>query len=175
MKSPIQKFVVWHLIVALLVTSVSYCFRGDIKFSEIQSLVSILQNTSAMIFTIMGLWIAYVYPNVILRIVQPSKVVAVFSDEDELTVKLLVGVVVLSAATMGLLVLGTSFQVFIVKTSMFATHPNVFSFIGLWFLLALTYVQLFCIYMVIATSVNFVMKLKNAKHGKALSKKLDGK
>ena len=128
-----------------------------------------------MIFTIMGLWIAYVYPNVILRIVQPSKVVAVFSDEDELTVKLLVGVVVLSAATMGLLVLGTSLQVFIVKTSMFSTYPSVFSVIGLWFLLALTYVQLFCIYMVIATSVNFVMKLKNAQHGKALSKKLDGK
>ncbi|HIF9548969.1 TPA: hypothetical protein ACX6S2_001219 [Photobacterium damselae] len=175
MKSPSQKFIVWHLLVALLVTSVSYCFRNDIKFSEIQSLVSILQNTSAMIFTIMGLWIAYVYPNVILRIVHPSKVVAVFSDEDELTVKLLVGVVVLSAATMGLLVLGTSLQVFIVKTSMFATYPNVFSFIGLWFLLALTYVQLFCIYMVIATSVNFVMKLKNVRHSKALSKKLDGK
>ncbi|PSV30326.1 hypothetical protein [Photobacterium sp. GB-72] len=175
MKSPSQNFIVWHILVVLLVTSVSYCFRSDIKFPEIQGLVSILQNTSAMIFTIMGLWIAYVYPNVILRIVQPSKVVAVFSDEDELTVKLLVGVVVLSAATMGFLVLGTSLQVFIVKTSMFATYPNVFSFIGLWFLLALTYVQLFCIYMVIATSVNFVMKLKNVRHSKALSKKLDGK
>lgn len=50
-----------------------------------------------MIFTIMGIWIAYVYPNAVLRIVQPSKVVAVFAEEDIKRVRMLVGVVILSA------------------------------------------------------------------------------
>ncbi|MFL1906788.1 hypothetical protein [Plesiomonas shigelloides] len=174
MKLKCRMSIVWHGICFLLAVVISLYFRKDIEFKEAQGLISILQNTSAMIFTIMGLWIAYVYPNVILQIVQPSKIVAVFSDEDELTVKLLIGIVVLSAITMGLLVIGTAVQLFIVKSRFFVLAPEFFSFLGILSLLVLTYIQVFCIYMVIVTSVNFVIKIKNMKHNERLSSKLDG-
>ncbi|TQP94163.1 hypothetical protein FLL78_19365, partial [Vibrio cholerae] len=77
-----NKAIVWHLLVAGFITYISYSFSSDIVFLDVEVLISILQNTSAMIFTIMGIWIAYVYPNAVLRIVQPSKVVAVFAEED---------------------------------------------------------------------------------------------
>lgn len=174
-KSTSKNTVVWHVIVVALVTYISYSFRSDIVFSDVESLISILQNTSAMIFTIMGIWIAYVYPNAVLRVVQPSKIVAIFAEEDVKRVKLLVGVVVISACILALLVCGITIKAFLVKTEMYSQYTNVFTAIGLWWLLALTYAQLFCIYAVIASSVNFIIDLKNLEVKRKLSEKLDGK
>lgn len=169
------KSVVWHIIIVIAMTYLSYSFRLDIAFKDVEPLISILQNTSAMIFTIMGIWIAYVYPNAVLRIVQPSKVTAFFSNEDLTRVRLLVGVVISSALILLFLLLGITAKTFITKTSSFAQYKPLFTAGGLWFLLALTYVQLFCIYAVIASSVNFIIDLKNLNTKKRLSDKLDGK
>ena len=167
--------IVWHTIVIAIITYLSYSFRLDVVFKDFESLISILQNTSAMIFTIMGIWIAYVYPNAVLRIVQPTKVTAVFSDEDLERVRLLVGVVILSAIILVLLLFGVATTAFITKTNFFTHNKPLFTGIGIWSLLALTYAQLLCIYAVIASSVNFIIDLKNLKAKKRLSEKLDGK
>ena len=174
-KSTSKNTVVWHVLVMALVTCISYSFRSDIVFSDVESLISILQSTSAMIFTIMGIWIAYVYPNAVLRIVQPSKIMAMFAEEDVKRVKLLVGIVVISACILALLILGMAAKTFIVKTEVFTQNSNLFSAIGIWWLLILTYAQLFCIYAVIASSFNFIIDLKNLEIKRKLSEKLDGK
>ncbi|EPK0776829.1 hypothetical protein ACT7BH_001203 [Cronobacter turicensis] len=170
-----SKIIVWHLLIAMAITYISYCFRLDINYKDIDPIISILQNTSAMIFTIMGIWIAYVYPNAVLKIVQPSKVTAIFSEDDLKRVKLLVGVVISSALILLLLLIGITLKTFLTKTIFFILHRQVFSGIGLWFLLSLVYAQLFCIYAVIASSVNFIIDLKNLNTKKRLSEKLDGK
>lgn len=169
------KIIVWHLPVAVAVTYISYCFRLDINFKDVEPIISILQNTSAMIFTIMGIWIAYVYPNAVLKIVQPSKVTTIFSEDDLKRVKLLVGVVISSALILLLLLTGVTLETFLTKTDVFAQHRQVFTGVGLWCLLSLIYAQLFCIYAVIASSVNFIIELKNLNTKKRLSEKLDGK
>ncbi|MDC9145100.1 hypothetical protein PSK87_03180 [Escherichia coli] len=111
----------WHLLLAVAVTYISYCFRLDITFKDIEPIISILQNTSAMIFTIMGIWIAYVYPNAVLKIVQPSKVTTIFSEDDLKRVKLLVGVVISSAFILLLLLTGVTLKTFLTKTDVFCT------------------------------------------------------
>lgn len=155
-----SKVIVWHILVVLVVTYLSYSFRLDIDFKDVEPIISILQNTSAMIFTIMGIWIAYVYPNAVLKIVQPSKVTVIFSDDDLKRVKLLVGVVISSALILLLLLVGVVVKTFVIKTYLFMQYQSAFTVIGLWFLLSLIYAQLFCIYAVIASSVNFIIDLK---------------
>ncbi|RRA89784.1 hypothetical protein [Aeromonas veronii] len=169
-----KKMIAWHILVIAVVTYISHHFRSDIAFKDVEALIAILQNTSAMIFTIMGIWIAYIYPNAVLRIVQPSKVTALYSETDTERVRLLVGIVILSAAILSLLVIGVAAKPFIVKTAAFTSNKEAFTSIGIWGLLALTYAQLFCIYIVIASSVNFIKDLSNLKAKKNLSRKLDG-
>lgn len=169
-----SKAIVWHLVVVVAVTYLSYSFRLDIVFKDVEPIISILQNTSAMIFTIMGIWIAYVYPNAVLRVVQPSKVTAIFSDEDLKRVRLLVGIVIFSALILILLLLGVTLKTFITKTVVFTKYKAIFTGVGLWCLLAIIYAQLLCIYAVIASSVNFIIDLKNLNFKKRLSEKLDG-
>lgn len=169
------KAIVWHVVVVIAITYISYSFRMDILFKDVEPIIAILQNTSAMIFTIMGIWIAYVYPNAVLRIVQPSKVTVIFSDEDLKRVRLLVGVVIFSALILVLLLLGVAVKTFITKTMVFTQYKSFFTGVGLWCLLTIIYAQLFCIYAVIASSLNFIIDLKNLNTKKRLSEKLDGK
>lgn len=128
-----SKVIVWHILVVLVVTYLSYSFRLDIDFKDVEPIISILQNTSAMIFTIMGIWIAYVYPNAVLKIVQPSKVTVIFSDDDLKRVKLLVGVVISSALILLLLLVGVVVKTFVIKTYLFMQYQSAFTVIGLWF------------------------------------------
>lgn len=167
--------ITWHVLVIAIVSYLSYSFSSDVTFKDVEPLITILQNTSVMIFTIMGIWIAYVYPNAVLRIVQPSKVTAIYSSEDLERVRLLVGVVVLSACILAMLLFGVTAKTFLVKTRLFYANRAFFTGFSLWWLLTLTYAQLFCIYAVIASSVNFIIDLKNLKTKQRLSEKLDGK
>lgn len=131
-----------HIIPLAAIVWASFAYRSDIKSQDLDPLISILQNVSVMVFTIMGIWIAYLYPNAILRITQPSKVDAIFSDEDSERVKIIVGVVVLSAIVLSLLLIGVVLKPFIIKSWLFIHIPS--------FLLQLVYffanVELFTAY-----------------------------
>lgn len=51
------------------------------SYAELKSYLDSLVNSSAMVFTIMGIWIAFLYPNALSRLVDPKKVeTADFSD-----------------------------------------------------------------------------------------------
>ncbi|WP_299998826.1 hypothetical protein [uncultured Cedecea sp.] len=161
-----------HIIPFLVIFWASIAYRYDIKSQDLDPLISILQNVSVMVFTIMGIWIAYLYPNAILRITQPSKVDVIFSDEDSERVKIIVGVVVLSAIVLSLLLIGVVLKPFIIKSWLFIHAPSVFVGIGIFSLLILSYLQLIAIYIVIASNVNFIIELKNKKNKHNLNSRL---
>lgn len=161
-----------HIIPLAAIAWASFAYRTDITSQDFEPLISILQNVSVMIFTIMGIWIAYLYPNAILRITQPSKVDAIFSDEDSERVKIIVGVVVLSAIVLSLLLIGIVLKPFIIKSWAFLHYPNVFVAIGIFSLLMLSYLQVLAIYIVIASNVNFIIELNNKRNKHNLNSRL---
>ncbi|MDP2716293.1 hypothetical protein [Rheinheimera sp.] len=170
-----NKAIFWHIGIITVISYLSYTYGAKITSNDLQPLIAILQNTSAMIFTIMGIWVAYVYPNAVLRIVQPSKVIAVYSKDDLSQVKMLIGIIIFSALILFLLLIGTTIATFVSKTNIYNNNSELFLITTTFSILSLTYGQLFCIYLVIATSVNFVIELENIKTKKELSQKLDGK
>lgn len=170
-----RKFVIWHSFVLVIIVLLSVLYRSDLTTADVAPLISILQNTSAMVFTIMGIWIAYLYPNAILSILQPSKVESLFSEEDEKRVTLIVGVVALSAIVMCCLIIGTTATPFIIKGSLYTIFPEAIGFISLFFLLVLSYAQLFAVYIVFASNLGFIMKLRSLRNKQRLDKKLNPK
>jgi hypothetical protein len=169
------KSVVWHLFVLVIIIFLSILYRSDLTTTDVAPLISILQNTSAMVFTIMGIWIAYLYPNAILSILQPSKIESLFSEEDEQRVTLIVGVVALSAIVMCCLIIGTTATPFIIKGSLYTIYPEAISLISIFFLLVLSYAQLFAVYIVFAANLGFIMKLRSLRNKKILNDKLNPK
>ncbi|HHQ4444725.1 TPA: hypothetical protein ACSP1W_004027, partial [Aeromonas veronii] len=53
---------------------VAYSCFEYVSYSGISSVMSVLQNISAAIFTIAGIWIAYIYPEAITSFTNSSKV-----------------------------------------------------------------------------------------------------
>lgn len=167
-----MKALFWHIILACVIALVSWLFKGDITYEDLSPVVSILQSGSAMIFTIMGIWIAYIYPQAMRKVIQPSSS-AIFPEEDKKRVRLLVGVVVISAVILAALLIGISMKPFLVNTKLYLKVPELFSFVGLFVLLCLVYAQLFCIYSVIASNINFITDLANKENDQKLNKKLN--
>ncbi|EKT4540375.1 hypothetical protein QEM15_002545 [Pseudomonas putida] len=67
-----------ELFVALFVSVITawICHKYDIRYtySDFKDYGSNLLAISGMVFTIMGIWIAFVYPNAILRLQAPNKI-----------------------------------------------------------------------------------------------------
>tara|TARA_R110001583_G_scaffold195229_1_gene370782 strand:+ start:9661 stop:10197 length:537 start_codon:yes stop_codon:yes gene_type:complete len=168
----LDKCLIWHISLFCLIALGSYRFMGVVSFADVSPIISILQNGSAMIFTIMGIWIAYIYPQAMRKVIQPSSS-AIFPTEDKERVQLLVGVVVISAVILAVLLIGIAVKPFLLKSSLYVLAPNLFSFLGLFILLWLVYAQLFCIYSVIASNINFITDLANKENDQKLDKKLN--
>lgn len=169
-----KKTWIFHSFIFLVFVLLSYKYRKDISYEDVLPTISILQNTSAMVFTIMGIWIAYLYPNAILKIITPDKVGAIFSENDEARIKQIVGVVATSALVAGFLIIGSIAIPFITNSNTYTSIAEYYTFFGTLTLLIITYAQLFCVYLVIVANINFIFDLDNHKNKINLANRLKG-
>ncbi|MCI5122880.1 MAG: hypothetical protein D3908_17170 [Candidatus Electrothrix sp. AUS4] len=69
------------ILLSIFIAILCYSVGSDIKISEQLPLYESLRNTSAIIFGVMGAWIAILYPNSLLKIY--GKLDAKNSEEEE--------------------------------------------------------------------------------------------
>lgn len=85
----------------LAATSVAaWLLNIEYQYADLKAFLDVLLNVSGVVFTLMGIWIAFLYPNALARIVGPSSVItADFSEGKEEYVRLtaIVGSVLKSA------------------------------------------------------------------------------
>jgi hypothetical protein len=62
------------LIVSVMTTWSAYKYGLSYSYSDFKDYGNNLLAISGMVFTIMGIWIAFIYPNAILRLQAPSKI-----------------------------------------------------------------------------------------------------
>lgn len=164
----------WHVLIVLLSIVLGYWGSDKLAWKDLQPLVGVLQNTSSMVFAIAGIWIAYLYPEAIASIVNgrnSSELDGV--PEDVERIRLIVGVVALSGGVMGSLVLISVAVPLLKSSSLYSTFPEIVKGVGLCMLFLLTYVQLFAVYVVLASNVNFLIRLTNIETEKRLDRKLN--
>ncbi|SEJ50503.1 hypothetical protein [Pseudomonas sp. NFR16] len=61
-------------LVASAVGGAAFAQRLGFSYSDFKDYCNILLSISGMVFTIMGIWIAFVYPNAIKRLQDPDKI-----------------------------------------------------------------------------------------------------
>ncbi|AIS15060.1 hypothetical protein JM49_26305 [Pseudomonas chlororaphis subsp. aurantiaca] len=69
-----MKELIASLLVSMLAAWATYAYGLKFSYSDIKDYGSSLFALSGMIFTIMGIWIAFIYPNALLRLQAPSKI-----------------------------------------------------------------------------------------------------
>ncbi|HDL7395907.1 TPA: hypothetical protein PXN48_000656 [Yersinia enterocolitica] len=145
--------IVFFLLVALVCFFVKY-----IKYNDVKDVISTLQSISAAIFTIVGLWVGFLYPNAIASIVTDD-IDYIKNTKDAPRIEKLIYVIIISALVM----LGTLFFYFLrslIGNSSFYLN-NVFwiKTIALIFIYYMVWLQSKCIFSVILSNINFANNL----------------
>ncbi|WP_139411058.1 hypothetical protein [Aeromonas veronii] len=123
------------------------------------SILSTLQNISAAVFTIAGIWIAYIYPEAISSFTNPDKIALLKGTESTEQVKSLVFTVITSASVLTCTLL-FSLAAFLYKNSdIVVANKSFFVFISTTLVVYLSLNQTKAILGVILNTLRFVSKL----------------
>lgn len=135
---------------------------GGFAYEDFKDYVTLLSAVSGMVFTIMGIWIAFLYPNAMSRILDPKKLVSKDFSESRLDAKRLegiVGAVLTSAIVMLLAMLLALAKLILSSTPLYADFRVQFKATALAILVLMTLIQLEAVFNVVISNVLFINDL----------------
>lgn len=148
----------WDVIALVIVAIIIYFLKNTLRFGDVKDVVGTLQNISAAIFTIIGLWVGFLYPNAIQGIVSDN-VDYIKNTKDVPRIEKLIYVIIVSALVM----LGTLvfyiFKALLGNTSIYVEHKLVIKYVALIFVFYLCWLQSRCIFSVIKSNFRFANNL----------------
>lgn len=153
------------LFIVLLSCLLAFFTHEYVAIADLQFVVSTLQNLSAAIFTISGIWIAYMYPEAISAYTKTDNVALLKGSDNVQRITDLVLIITASAFVL----MGTLFfnlvDVFLnnPKAPLFVAYKTEVNFVMLSLLLSLIMLQLNAVIGIIINNIKFVDKLYNLK------------
>ncbi|MCV2350443.1 hypothetical protein [Paucibacter sp. Y2R2-4] len=140
----------------------AHTLKIEYKYDDLKDFIGLLIQIAGMVFTIMGIWIAFLYPNALSRLVNPEKIeTADFSETLSETRRLekIVAAVLMSAAVAVGLSLVIFFKVVLWKTGIYFEHRLAIKSAALAFVGLCTIIQLEAVGSVILANVIFINDL----------------
>jgi hypothetical protein len=132
------------------------------QYSDYKDYLGLITGISGMVFTIMGIWIAFLYPNAMSRIISPGKLIAKDFSESKSDAKRLesiVGAVIASAIVMMFVLLITLLKIFIQMTPIYMAYKQEIKSIALAIAIFVTFIQLEAVINVVISNVMFINDL----------------
>ena len=129
------------LLLCLVPPIISMLCGWHLKFDTVSATLGLLVGVSGAIFTIMSIWIAFLYPNALRTLKGDNLVNADFSSSggDTTRLKIIVGVIVQSALSMAFSLIGMLFVSFYES---FGFKTQEITLATMQFLLAVSYTHL---------------------------------
>jgi hypothetical protein len=133
-------------------------YRSD----DLKDYITQLTSVSGMVFTIMGIWIAFIYPNALSRLVSPQKIADADFSENLLETKRLEKIVaaVLQSALVATGLLSVLLcKIIFWRTGLYAAHAQIFKSGALALTILASWVQVEAVGSVIFANVMFINDL----------------
>jgi H+/Cl- antiporter ClcA len=145
-------------IIAVIVALGGYLVGAEITISEQMPLYESLRNTSAIIFGVMGAWIAILYPNALLKIY--SKIEITESEKESKNIQQLISPMVLATFIVSfVLIVGLIAPIFR-RIPLLLSHHELMRSISFSTLCTLTFLQLWALIATLAPSDMILRKFK---------------
>ncbi|CZV81790.1 hypothetical protein [Enterobacter cloacae] len=164
----VAKQQVINFVAVVLCCVISYFSFKSFSYNDAKDILGALINISASIFTIVGLWVGFLYPNAMNSIVKDD-VSYIKNEHDSPRIEKLVYTIITSACVMaGILIF------FLVKAVFYAlpvyqANKDLFKYIGIFFIYFISWMQLKCVMSLILSNLHFV----NHLHGRLAKAKLE--
>lgn len=164
-------------ILAISIIFLAVCFYGvqelkiDYTYNLMKELINYLTASSGAVFTILGLWVAYVYPNAIVKIVRPS-IDEILSPDDVTRLKRMLIVLCLCILIIAVSLIFHLSYLFLSKTSFYLHNVTLIKNLALTIVGYISVLQLIVFYFVIATNINFLHDLYSKTNMQEVNDKL---
>lgn len=164
------KFVIYIVIWA----SAAYLLtlnKVNYSYESLDSYLTVLLAASSMVFTIMGIWIAFVYPNALKKLTNPDSILTGDFDEglgQTRRLEYLVSTVMKSAIVVTAILTCYLVMVILPHIDFYSSHKLIIKSIGLGFVIVLGVVQLECIINVVFSNILFINELHHKKEKREL-------
>ena len=132
------------------------------SYSDYKDYLALLAGLSGMVFTIMGIWIAFLYPNAMSRIVSPERLVARdFSESrsDAKRLESIVGAVMISALIMLAILFITLLKIIVQMMPLYLAHKEVIKSGALAVVVFMTLIQMESVINVVISNIMFINDL----------------
>ena len=185
----------WVHLVSVLLLALLAIKAGDLyNYAAVKDVLSTLQNISAMIFTIAGIWLAYIYPKAISAIVKPSTFskgnrsesedseIVFESPEVKLTpeekssidkdinrISMIVETILTSAFVILVIIHINVFKPLIANIDVIKENITVMNKLGCFISLTLVYLQVISLLTITTSNVIFLNDIHNEKNKKELN------
>ncbi|WP_072160008.1 hypothetical protein [Pluralibacter gergoviae] len=147
---------------------ISYFSFKSFSYNDAKDILGVLINISASIFTIVGLWVGFLYPNAINSIVKDD-VSYIKNEQDSPRIEKLVYTIITSALVMsGILIFFLTKAIFN-ALPFYHTSKDLFKCIGIIFIYFISWMQIKCVLSLILSNLHFV----NHLHGRLSKAKLE--
>lgn len=157
---------IYRLIAYAFVLATAYFasikWQHTFKYEDFKDYLALISAVSGMVFTIMGIWIAFLYPNAMSRIVSKDNlVVADFSESksDAKRLESIVGAVMSSALVMILALFITLSKIIFFTTPLYDLYQMYFKSAALSVLILMTLMQLESVVYVVLSNIIFINDL----------------
>lgn len=150
-------------------------FKISYTLGDLKNYTDALLAASGMVFTLMGIWIAFLYPNALSRIVNPEKIkTADFSQTLSETRRLenIVGSVLKSAMAIVFVLLLYLSKVILSKTALYSEHLVTFKSIALSGVTVFSALQIDAILGVVFANVMFINDLHSKREDRQMNEEI---
>lgn len=157
------------VIIYLLVFSVSVylLFEFNVKYSmsDLKGYTTTLFGVSSMVFTIMGIWLAFLYPRAMANIVEDGVETSQSIAETKRVEKIVLSVLK-SAVVVTILMLLYLLHVIFSKTSIYALFSYGIETTVLSIVILLSFIQIESVLYVIKSNIDFIVRLHEERERK---------
>ncbi|AHM74502.2 hypothetical protein ACRRQX_000841 [Yersinia enterocolitica] len=164
--------VILHILVIISLVYVSFYMHDNIRYQGVVDILSGLQNASAMIFAIVGIWLAYLYPNAISGLVKSEKIDFIASTKDTKRIESLVFIILASALVLIGVIFFYVISAIVKNTDFYIFHHVTIKTIGFAYVLYLFLIQCYAVFMIIIRNIVFINDLHKKLNEQKLKKNL---
>jgi hypothetical protein len=155
-----------YLIFFIGVTAFFYNYPINYKYIDYKEFLTVLLTVSSMVFTLMGIWIAFLYPNALQRVIDPLTIEnADFSVALTETRRLegLVASVLKSALVVITIVFIYLLKILFFQTDLYLSNVDLIKSGALTTVIVLSFIQFESILYVIYSNVMFLNELHSKR------------
>ncbi|BCL68831.1 hypothetical protein TUMSATVNIG1_07710 [Vibrio nigripulchritudo] len=163
--SGVTKILVVVCMLSIGIFFLLYSWKINIAYTDVKDYISMLQNTSAMIFAIVGLWVSSTYPTTKQALTESNvKVKHAEFGEQSKRLETLIGVLITSALIMVCLLVFQGAKMIIPNFDFYSTYNLVIKSSAIAILFGLGVCQVIATVYIIVINVTFINEIFKIIH-----------